>query len=323
MKARRLSTLGALIVGILLTAAAGLWLWLAQHRTNDAIMVIYPGIAFTLMLLLGGDNVLERGRKAVAGHPYLIVLAPLGLWGLYFLYASGIGVATAENAGLMALYLTAPFVILGRGSSKWAEPVAILWLWLPLELGLIRRILIAGAADDLHYALAQLLAIDAGIIAFAIWNGTPNIGYRYEWNSSIGSTGLLSFLIFSAVAIPLGLQIGFIHYTFLPSKLLTAPALFAGIFFLTAIPEEFLFRGLVQNWLERLTSSRILSLLFAAIVFGAAHLNNGPPVPNYKYFLMASIAGIIYGWAWQRTRSLVCSGLVHSLVDTLWSVFFR
>jgi hypothetical protein len=286
-------------------------------------MVIYPVVAFTLMILLGSGDVLERSRKAVVRHPYLIALAPMGLWGLYFLYASGIGILTAERAGVMALYLTVPFVILRSGSGKWVDPVAILWMWLPLELGLIRSVLIGDAGADLHYAFAQLLAIDAGIIAFAIWHGTPNIGYRYEWNSSIAGTGILSFLIFIATAIPLGFKIGFIHYTFETSKLATAPALFAGIFFATAIPEEFLFRGLIQNWIERISSSRILSLLFASIIFGASHLNNGPPIPNYRYFLMASIAGVFYGWTWQRTRSLVSSGLVHSLVDTLWSVFFR
>ena len=323
MKVRRLSTLAAMIVGSLATGTASLWFWFAQHRTHDAVMALYPGVAFTLMLLLGTGDVLESSRKVVARHPYLIALAPLGLWGLYFLYASGLGIATAESAGVMALYLAVPFVMLRSGSGKWADPVAMLWLWLPLELGLIRRVLIAGAGTDLHYAFAQLLAIDAGIIAFAIWHGTPNIGYRYEWNGSIVRTGFLSFLIFSAVAIPLGFEIGFIHYRFQLSKLLYSPGLFAGIFFATAIPEEFLFRGLIQNWIERVTSSRIIGLLFASIVFGASHLNNGSPIPNYKYFLMASIAGVFYGWAWQRTRSLVSSSLVHALVDTLWSVFFR
>jgi CAAX protease family protein len=223
----------------------------------------------------------------------------------------------------MALYLAVPFVMLRSGSGKWADPVAMLWLWLPLELGLIRRVLMAGAGTDLHYAFAQLLAIDAGIIAFAIWHGTPNIGYCFESNRSIIGTSILSFLIFSVVAIPLGFKIGFIHYTFQSSKLPSVPILFAGILFMTAIPEEFLFRGLIQNWIEKVTSSRMLSLLFASIVFGASHLNNGPPIPNYRYFLMASIAGVFYGWAWQRTRSLVSSGLVHALVDTVWSVFFR
>jgi hypothetical protein len=84
MKVRRLSTLAAVIVGSLVTGAAALWFGFAQHRTHDAVMALYPGVAFTLMLLLGSGDVLESSRKVVARRPYLIALAPLGLWGLYF-----------------------------------------------------------------------------------------------------------------------------------------------------------------------------------------------------------------------------------------------
>jgi membrane protease YdiL (CAAX protease family) len=61
----------------------------------------------------------------------------------------------------------------------------------------------------------------------------------------------------------------------------------------------------------------------ASLIFGASHLNNGPPVPNYRYFLMATIAGIFYGTAWSATGSLMASALTHALVDTVWSVVFR
>src|SRR6202007_2201506 len=100
-----------------------------------------------------------------------------------------------------------------------------------------------------------------------------------------------------------GLAIGFIRFSFTTSKLYAAPLLFAGIFFFTALPEEFLFRGLIQNWIERRTRRQALRLGNASVIFGASHLNNGPPVPNYKYFLMASVAGLFYGRAWRQTVS--------------------
>jgi len=64
-------------------------------------------------------------------------------------------------------------------------------------------------------------------------------------------------------------------------------------------------------------------LITASVIFGASHLNNGPPIPNYKYFVMASIAGLFYGSAWQQTRSLMASSITHALVDTFWSLIFR
>src|SRR6185369_5790935 len=110
------------------------------------------------------------------------------------------------------------------------------------------------------------------------------------------STAVTAFLLFAAIGIPLGFAIHFIGWAFTLRKLSLAPALFLGIFLFTAIPEELLFRGLIQNWFERMTGRRIFGLILAAIVFGASHLNNGPPIPNYKYFLLASIAGVFYGF---------------------------
>jgi membrane protease YdiL (CAAX protease family) len=39
--------------------------------------------------------------------------------------------------------------------------------------------------------------------------------------------------------------------------------------------------------------------------------------------LMASIAGIFYGLAWMRTRSLVPGVLIHAAVDISWHILFR
>ena len=286
-----------------------------------------PGIAFTMMLMLGSDGVAERLQIWFDRRPPRIVIAPAGLWALYVSYSIGARVADARIALLMAIYLAVPFLVLSinrkRKSPSWPEPVAILWIWLPIELGLIRRVLMASQSLDLHYVFAQILAINAGIIAFAVWKQTPNIGYRFEWDRRIMRTGIVNFVVFAIIAIPLGMAIKFIQFNFYSTKLLEAPAVFAGVFLFTALPEEFLFRGLIQNWIERRTKRPNASLALAAFIFGLAHLNNGPPLPNYKYFFMAAIAGMFYGQAWRRTGTLMSSSFTHALVDTFWTVFFR
>ena len=95
----------------------------------------------------------------------------------------------------MALYLAVPFVALTLTPKL--EPAVILWLWLPVELGILRAILITRQpGTDLHYIFAQLLAIDAGIIAFVVWNRTPKIGYRLEADRTEGrGTWLVFFTI--------------------------------------------------------------------------------------------------------------------------------
>ena len=274
------------------------------------------------MLCLGSDRIQKRFQHWIHARPARVIIPPAGLWLLYMLYAAGMGIATFRNTAAMALYLAVPFIALTLTPKL--EPAVILWLWLPLELGILRAILITRQpGTDLHYVFAQLLAIDAGIIAFAVWNRTPKIGYRFEADRTIVASGFVHFALFAAIAIPLGLAIGFIRYSFAASKLYPAPLLFLGIFFFTALPEEFLVRGLIQNWIERVTGNRAGSLIAASVIFGASHLNNGPPVPNYKYFLTATIAGWFYGRAWRTTGSLMASSFTHALVDTLWSVIFR
>jgi membrane protease YdiL (CAAX protease family) len=227
----------------------------------------------------------------------------------------------------MAVYLTVPFLAFsafrGSASRMWIEPAVILWIWLPMEFGWIRQFLITSQGADLQYAFAQLLAIDAGIVAFAVWNRTPGIGYRFEWSDAIARAAFANFAWFALIAIPLGLAIDFIHYSFHLSKLVPAPAALAGIFMFTAIPEEFLFRGLIQNCIERTTRKPGWSLVLGSLIFGASHLNNGSPKPNYRYFLLATIAGVFYGRAWRKTRRLTASATAHALVDACWSVFFR
>ena len=178
------------------------------------------------------------------------------------------------------------------------------------------------ALESPEEGFAQALAINMGVVAFAAWRRLPGIGYRFEFDRNQISGALVSFSIFAAIAIPLGFAIGFIRYSFDLSKLALAPAAFLGIYLLVAIPEEVLFRGLIQNWLERVSGRPVFSLMLASIVFGAAHLNNGPVVPNYSYFLMASIAGVFYGLVWQRTGSIAAAAVTHALVDTAWSAAF-
>jgi membrane protease YdiL (CAAX protease family) len=322
MDRHRLSSKVALIAGLAVTAAAVVWFAAAGRPLTQALFFICPGLAFTGMLLLGSDHILEWGQKSVSAEPGRIALVPAFLWGLYVIFAAGMGIATPVALATMAVYLSIPFLAFAVWPK--ADPFVILWIWLPLELGIVRRILITQApGTDLHYPFAQLLAINAGIVAFIVWNRTPNVGYRFEFDRTILRSGFANFFMFAIIAVPLGLSIDFIHYSFTLKKLYTGIPVFAGIFLFTALPEEFLFRGLIQNWIERSTGRRVISLLVASVIFGASHLNNGPPIPNYRYFLMATIAGIFYGSAWTSTGSLMASALTHALVDTVWSVVFR
>ena len=87
----------------------------------------------------------------------------------------------------------------------------------------------------------------------------------------------VAWAAYAAVALPLGLLTGFLtwHPAVDVAGLLATPVL---IYTLTAVPEEFLFRGVIQNLLTHWWGPHI-GLGVAAGVFGLAHL------PDLRYVL--------------------------------------
>ena len=91
--------------------------------------------------------------------------------------------------------------------------------------------------------------------------------------------------------------------------------LWSNLFF-TAAAEEALFRGVIQRLLQGWTASAsparaTMGLLAAAVVFGAAHFGGG-----LSSVILATIAGIGYGWVFWRTSRIEASILTHFLVNT-------
>lgn len=147
------------------------------------------------------------------------------------------------------------------------------------------------------------------------------IGYRFVLTRRGVQSAAVNFILFSTIAIPPGLAIHFIRYQPRGSGAVELLGTFFAILVFIGIPEELLFRGLIQSFLERWWGKGFRSLLTAAAVFGAAHLDNDV-APNFAYAAMATIAGIFYGRTFRQSGNL-SPALVHALVDTVWRAVFR
>src|SRR5207249_3826082 len=113
----------------------------------------------------------------------------------------------------------------------------------------------------------------------------------------------------------------FIHFhRVLPNPLAAGAAIF-GTFLLIAIPEEVFFRGILQNLLET-RLGRIGALIVAAALFGLSHFNKRATF-NWRYVILATLAGIFYGRAWRANRQILASAITHTAVDVVWSLWFR
>ena len=133
--------------------------------------------------------------------------------------------------------------------------------------------------------------------------------------------GVRECSFFAPIAIALGIAIGFIvPHGGMPAASSVLAALLVTFFFV-AIPEELFFRGLLQNLLEP-RIGYVGSLFVTAVVFGLSHFNK--PLPfNWRYVSLATIAGLFYGRAWHDRRRILSSATTHTLVDVIWSLWFR
>ena len=55
----------------------------------------------------------------------------------------------------------------------------------------------------------------------------------------------------------------------------------------------------------------------SSIIFGLAHL------PDLRYVVLATLAGVAYGWVYLATRRITASAVTHALVDWIWLLLFR
>ncbi|HEY3216029.1 MAG TPA: CPBP family intramembrane glutamic endopeptidase [Candidatus Eisenbacteria bacterium] len=200
--------------------------------------------------------------------------------------------------------------------------LAILALWLPVELRLVRGLFLPAGANH-GFDLTFFAALALGLILVLAVSPVPDIGYSFRLKIGDLARAGLGLAAFAAVAIPLGLSIGFIVWKPAGFGPLEWVGRALAIYFVTAIPEELIFRGMVQNLLEKRWPGRPgRTLLLASVIFGAAHLNN-PPAPNWPYMLLASLAGLAYGWVWMRTRRITASALTHMAVDLIWGALLH
>jgi hypothetical protein len=169
----------------------------------------------------------------------------------------------------------------------------------------------------------MLLAISVALATFLFVRQFDGVGYNIAWGRGAMVSVILHFSLLAAIVIPLGIALHFIRFEPTQAHWRSLPADAISIFLLTAWPEELLFRGLLQNSFSRTFSNEKAGWFAASVVFGLAHITNNGVFPNWRYALLATIAGLFYGRTWRKTSSIFTAAIVHALVDILWHLLFR
>ncbi|MGB7439269.1 MAG: type II CAAX endopeptidase family protein, partial [Candidatus Acidiferrum sp.] len=275
----------------------------------------------TLVLAARGVADWINAKLEGAGGLFLGVCALLA----YLLYLVGTSTVVwgkvAAIAGLIFVPLALALWAGNSAAGAWQDFASIVGIWVFVKFG-PRQWLWTYPDGKLAHVLTVLVAVNAALASFLLVRRAKGIGYSIGWGKNWGLYVLGSFAAFACIAIPLGTALLFIRYAPLWSKWGTSVGLFFAILMFTAWPEELLFRGLLQNFLAKASKSELAGWWTASVLFGFSHITN-LGFPNWRYVILATIAGLFYGWTWKKTGSIFASALVHGGVDAVWHFFFR
>jgi membrane protease YdiL (CAAX protease family) len=141
-----------------------------------------------------------------------------------------------------------------------------------------------------------------------------------------GDEGLRHFTGFAwrvtvliAVVMALSLAVGYVRWE--PKLPSWWPVWTWSMVVLTAFAEEMVFRGLLQSWIETwlggTSRAAVLAVIIAGGLFGLAHAAGGP-----LYVVLATVAGLGYGWIFSSTRSIGAAIAAHAGLNTVHFFLF-
>jgi len=248
---------------------------------------------------------------------------------------------------VLVLSTVLPYLAATLGATHFSWVSLLKVIALPLVLGLWYRVLPAAPLVDVAF-LAVVVAVKLGkfanpvyptnykgleiarlgdlalfniaVLVLMLQRRIPETGYgfiptRRDWR--IGISNYLCFIPIG-VGLTLLLRAARLEVTHEPWKV--AGYFVAWLLTLT-LAEEFLFRGVLQQWMEDWTRNRQAALVLTSLLFGSVHLwFRG--FPNWKWLIIAGVMGWFCGRARNQAESIRAAMVTHTLVITTWRGFF-
>ncbi|MCZ6695486.1 MAG: CPBP family glutamic-type intramembrane protease [Acidobacteria bacterium] len=295
---------------------------------DKASVLVSFGLLLLPYLLFTSRHFLKWLRERTARS---LLAFPALLLAVYILYGLGPGRLRVPESLFIPVYIGFPILFASLAVKRGERPnrfdfLAVLFLYLPVELAALARAWLPASPDipSPSHPFTQLLAMNLALFCFLAVRPLAGIGFTFRLKGRDVVQALIAFGWFFPLALVFGTVTGFVPFEpHLPNPVLIIPVIL-GVTFMVALPEEVLFRGLIQNLFLRTAGTargRFVALLVASILFGLSHLNNHPTF-DWRYVSIASLAGIAYGTVYNRTGKVTAAAITHALVDIVWRLCF-
>ena len=244
----------------------------------------------------------------------------------YCVYTIPTGLFSWPSLGLLAgLAAVASFWYLLLPRNALTDLAFIVFLAAVVLAGFFSAIYPAVAPKVELEIFGQLMWIRLGATVMLSLRRQEGIGFGFVPSAKEWKIGVRQFLYFVPIGVPLALVTGYLRFR-LPGMdwwaiAPVAVGTFLGMLWVVALGEEFCFRGVLQQWLASWLRSRTAGLIVASVAFGLVHLPFRA-FPNWRFALLAAIAGYFYGRAYQQSGGIRAAMVAHALTNTMLRMFF-
>ena len=190
-------------------------------------------------------------------------------------------------------------------------------------------------ANIVQFIIQPLIVLLFALALFLFAIARPRRSFDVRLGLSLRELGIAlgAVAVLAGVAIPLGILVGFLHWEPRWLGVSYAVARIFGLILFVGVPEDLLFRGVYQEAFSRLWSPRT-GWIVASVLFGLVHIVKHAQLHgwwhaplaavaslNWPYALLATFAGLAYGWVYSRTGKLGAAAVTHGVVVWLWSTW--
>ncbi|HPG41873.1 MAG TPA: CPBP family intramembrane metalloprotease [bacterium] len=333
--------------GILFILLAFAWAFYLIHVPGGAAQTLTAFFVFLVLMapviLLGNPTLVKVLTTDYATHPRRLWLVPLVLWCVASLYILAAAPANLLIIPAGALYCFLPLIATILLNKKQhpvggTDALVILLVLLPMQFPFLTRYG-APPAQPVFF-IYPMIGIIHLLVIYLTLRPLPNFSYTLRLKDNDWRSAIMNFLfLFILVFIPgIALRFFTLSHNMMPFGEMVQQFLFIGFFI--ALPEELLFRGIIQNFIAgQITTKKntaLLTLAPASLISGLAHYHNafvldfggnsvypGGGKPVWVNILIAFAASWLFGWTLLKTRKVTAATFVHTLFIWVWLVILN